>query len=107
MPKLDPSALQLPATYMAMLRPLLQQHVPQAEVWAYGSRVSGEHYEASDLDLVVRNPSDLKQVTDGIWDLQDALIASDIPIQVQVVDWARIPASFHAEIEAGYVVMQR
>lgn len=107
MPKLDSSALNLPPAYLNMLKALLRQYVPQAEVWAYGSRVNGDCHEASDLDLVLRHPQDLTQECDGIFDLQDALIASDIPIQVQVVDWARIPAPFHTEIEAGYVVVQQ
>lgn len=106
MASLDSSALHLPQPYLNILLPLLRQHVPQAEVWVYGSRVTDDYYEASDLDLVVRNPLDLTQATDGVFDLQEALVESDIPIQVQVVDWARIPASFHAEIEAGYVLMQ-
>jgi predicted nucleotidyltransferase len=104
--KLDSGALHLPARYLQILLPLLRQHVPQAEVWAYGSRVTGDFYEASDLDLVVRNRANLTQPSDGIFDLQEALVESDIPLQVQVVDWARIPEAFHAEIEAGYVVMQ-
>jgi hypothetical protein len=53
----------------------------------------------------VRNPTDLSLASDGILDLQEALVESDIPILVQVVDWARIPVSFHAEIEVGYVVV--
>lgn len=105
MPKRDASALQLPPAYLAMLLPLLRQHLPQAEVWAYGSRITDDYYDASDLDLVVRNTQDLTQASDGILDLQEALIASDIPIQVQVVDWARVPESFRAEILAGYVVV--
>ena len=32
---------------------------------------------------------------------------SNLPIRVDVVDWARIPASFHREIEQAYVVVQR
>ncbi|AZP12370.1 hypothetical protein EJN92_10375 [Undibacterium parvum] len=67
--------------------------------------MTNDYYEASDLDLVVRNPTDLSQASDGILDLQEALVESDIPILVQVVDWARIPVSFLAEIEAGYVVV--
>lgn len=106
MPKLDPSALHLPERYRQMLLPLLRQHVPQAQVWAYGSRVTRDYYEASDLDLVLRNTRDLSQASEGILELQEALLESDIPIQVQVVDWARIPDSFHAEIAAGYVVVQ-
>ena len=46
--------LHLPEPYAAQVRALLQQHIPEAEVWAYGSRVRGDHYAASDLDLVVR-----------------------------------------------------
>lgn len=106
MPKLDPTSLHLPERYRQILLPLLRQHVPQAEVWAYGSRVTDDYYEASDLDLVVRNHDNLSQPSDGIFDLQEALVESDIPLQVQVVDWARIPEAFHAEIEAGYVVVQ-
>ena len=105
MPKFDPSALHLPARYLQMLLPLLRQHVPQAEVWAYSRRVTDDYYEASDLDLVLRNRSNLNQASDGIIDLQEVLVESDIPILVQVVDWARIPVSFHAEIEVGYVVV--
>jgi uncharacterized protein len=106
MPRRDLASLALPERYRDMLLPLLRQHVPNAEVWAYGSRVNGDSYDASDLDLVARNPQDLSKSTAGIIDLQDALIASDLPIQVQVVDWARIPESFRDEIEAAYVVVQ-
>jgi predicted nucleotidyltransferase len=106
MPKLDPSALHLPESYLQILLALLRQHVPNAEVWAYGSRVTDDYYEASDLDLVVRNQADLTQPSTDIFDLQAALLESDIPIQVQAVDWARIPDSFHAEILMGYVVLE-
>ena len=36
---------------------LLREHVPNAEVWAYGrSRVNGRCHSGSDLDLVLRSP---------------------------------------------------
>ena len=38
---------------------LLRTFVPAAQVWAYGSRISGKAHEGSDLDLVLRNPSAL------------------------------------------------
>ena len=41
MPPLDPSCLRLAAPHRALLSQLLAQHVPAADVWAYGSRVSG------------------------------------------------------------------
>ena len=41
MPQRDLALLQLLAKHLHTLQVLLAQHVPQAEVWAYGSRVMG------------------------------------------------------------------
>jgi uncharacterized protein len=106
MAELPPQKLDLHPRHLKMLCALLQQHLPDAEVWAYGSRVNGDGHDASDLDLVVRQPGSLKQQASEIDELQDALSESNLPIRVEVVDWARIPASFHREIEHAYVVVQ-
>lgn len=106
MPERPPQTLALRPQHLAMLRALLQRHLPQAEVWAYGSRVIGNGHDASDLDLVVRQPNDLKQETPELGETQEAMSESNLPIRVEIVDWARIPASFHREIEQAYVVVQ-
>jgi len=98
--------LQLSPRYLAVLRELLQRHLPAVEVRAYGSRVTGKGHEASDLDLVVRNPHDLERETAGLPALRAALSESNLPLLVDIVDWARIPESFRQEIEAAYVVVQ-
>ena len=98
--------LDLPRRYRRIVEALLREHVPDAEVWAYGSRVNGESHEGSDLDLVVRGP-DLKRIPSGpLAGLIEALEDSNVPILVQTHDWARLPESFHWEIERGYVVVQ-
>ena len=97
--------LHLPLRYRRILEGLLREHVPEAEVWAYGSRITGESHEGSDLDLVVRGP-ELKPLGDGFFQLVEAIEKSNIPILVQAHDWARLPVSFHREIERGYVVLQ-
>ena len=48
--------LDLPYSYRKRLHALLHQQVSGVGVWAYGSRVSGESHEGSDLDLVLRSP---------------------------------------------------
>ena len=98
-------SLNLPLRYRRILEALLREHVPDAEVWAYGSRVTGESHEGSDLDLVVRGP-ELEPSGDGFFELLDAIEKSNIPILVQVHDWARLPESFHRQIERNYVVVQ-
>ena len=64
------------------------------------------HPEASDLDLVLRNPQNLHEETAGLYDLKDAFSESNLPIRVDIMDWARIPESFHREIERAHVVVQ-
>ncbi|HEX5339119.1 MAG TPA: nucleotidyltransferase domain-containing protein [Gallionella sp.] len=86
---------------------LLEQNVPDAEVWGYGSRLKGHSHSASDLDLVLRNPSDLSMPQTRLAQLRDALSESDLPILVDVVDWARIPESFRREIEKEHCVMRQ
>lgn len=86
---------------------LLAQYVPDTEVWSYGSRVMGRSHPASDLDLVLRNPANLSVPQTGLTQLREALAESDLPILVDVVDWARIPEAFRSEIEKEHRVMQQ
>ncbi len=98
--------LRLPCRYRERLEALLRQHVPAAEVWAYGSRVNGRSHEGSDLDLALRSPT-LEPLGGEYHELVEALEESNIPILIQVHDWARLPESFQREIERDYVVVQR
>ena len=97
--------LDLPSRYRKELEVLLYEHVPDAEVWAYGSRVNGRSHEGSDLDLVLRGPA-LEPLGYEYVELVKALERSNIPILVQAHDWARLPEGFHREIERDYVVVQ-
>lgn len=106
MSALETATLHLPERYLQMVKAILQTHLPNAEVWAYGSRVNGDYYEASDLDLVVRQPEDLSRQQLNLGEVIDAFSESNLPIIVQLVDWARIPSDFHAEIMAKYAVIQ-
>ena len=98
--------LDLPLHYRGQLEALLREHVPGVEVWAYGSRVNGMGHEASHLDLVLRGPT-LAPLGKGFFDLLEAIEKSNIPILIQAHDWARLPESFHREIERDYVVVQK
>ena len=88
------------------IQALLQEHVPEAEVWAYGSRVNGQSHDASDLDLVLRDPNLQKIDACRLADLSEAFTESNIPFLVEARDWARLPESFHREISRCYSVIQ-
>lgn len=106
MPQLENTALNLRPQDLALLQQLLARHTPQAQVWAYGSRVNGDGHDTSDLDLVLRWPADLSQDAPGWIELQDAIRDSLLPILVDLHLWSRLPESFHRAIEKRYVVVQ-
>lgn len=82
----EQATLHLPNKYLRQVLQLLQRHIPQAEVWAYGSRVKGDHFDASDLDLVARFPATAKRDLFRLSALRDAFVESHLPIIVQIVD---------------------
>ena len=48
-------SLFLDAKYLDMLRNIFIDFCPEAEIFAYGSRVNGKSHSGSDLDLVAKN----------------------------------------------------
>ncbi len=77
------------------------------EVWAYGSRVDGTAHEGSDLDLVIKTP-DGKPLPWAVYSgLVEQIRESNIPILVELRDWARLPVYFHENIEALHEVLYR
>ncbi|NQW83104.1 MAG: nucleotidyltransferase domain-containing protein [Alcaligenaceae bacterium] len=105
MPQMPLEQLNLSALYLKQLKELLRLHAPAAEVWAYGSRVTGGAHEGSDLDLVLRNPLDLSQAVQNGNSLREAIRSSSLPMLVDVHLWSDLPASFHRNIEKAYVTI--
>ncbi len=101
MPKLD-----LHPDYLLQVKTILKQWAPHSEVWAYGSRVNGNCHDASDLDLVIRNPTALQKPTEHVAQLKQAFKDSELPIIVDLMDWAYLPESYRDEIKKKYVMVQ-
>ena len=52
--------VHLEARYLVMIEQMLQEFIPEARVWCFGSRVHGLGLERfSDLDLAVLDEEDL------------------------------------------------
>jgi len=76
-----------------------------SQIWAFGSRVNGDAHDMSDLDLVIVPNGDEKLPMIEIINFKERLQESNIPIIVQVMDWNRIPKSFHNNILISHEVM--
>ena len=98
-------SLHLSSRHREEIEALLHKHLPGVEVWAYGSRVNGQSHNGSDLDLVLRGPQLAEIDTSRLADFIEALQDSTIPFLVEVRDWARLPESFHHEIEREHVAL--
>lgn len=99
--------LHLPQDYREQVVSILSRNIPGIEVWAYGSRVDGSNHDASDLDLVLRTPDLTRVSVNAISRLHDAFDESNLPIIVDIHDWALLPEEYHEEIERGYYVLAK
>jgi predicted nucleotidyltransferase len=86
-----------------IVRTLLAKHVPDREVRAFGSRVSGPSKKFSDLDLVVMGEASV--ASSVLADLEEAFRESDLRFKVDVVEWATTKGNFRRIIERKYVVV--
>ena len=89
------------------VRRILQKHVPELDVHAFGSRVSVSWTarETSDLDLALMTtePLDLLRVAE----MREAFNESDLPFRVDLVDWATTSENFRNVIEREYVTIAK
>jgi predicted nucleotidyltransferase len=97
--------IDLEREYLEIVRQILREHVPECEVRAFGSRVSGDSRRYSDLDLALVSEKELGWRK--IESLKDAFSESDLPIIVDVVDWNATSEGFRGTIQDHCVVLQR
>lgn len=83
---------------------ILRKFVPDREVWAFGSRVKWTAKPFSDLDLAIVGEQPLP--INIAADLAEAFDESELPIKVDVVDWAATSDAFRKIIEKDKVVIQ-
>lgn len=100
----DMPLIDIRPDHWEIVRSILQKHVPQHEVWAFGSRAKWNAKEYSDLDLAIITDKPLS--LDVSASLSDDFSESDLPWKVDVVDWAATSESFREIIERDKVVVQ-
>jgi predicted nucleotidyltransferase len=80
---------------------ILQKHVPDKEVWAFGSRATHTEKPYSDLDLAI--VSDTGLTLSLLAEIEHDFSESDLPFKVDVVDSAAISPVFRGVIEGHRV----
>ncbi|MDD5307678.1 MAG: nucleotidyltransferase domain-containing protein [Deltaproteobacteria bacterium] len=96
-------SIDLQTGHLAEVRRILAALVPDVEAWIFGSRVSGAAKEFSDVDIALVAEGPLDPGTLAALDLEFA--ESDLPMKIDVVDWARVEPAFRAVIEKNHMVL--
>lgn len=89
--------------HLSIIRGLLHEYIPDAAVWAFGSRVKFTAKPSSDLDLVAFIREEQKA---RFSELKEALEESNVPFRVDLHSWNDLPEGFHRNIRQEYAVLQ-
>lgn len=95
--------LDLRPQELALVRAILRRRLPDSQVWAFGSRVSGRAKPHSDLDLAIVSSSPVPLAT--LAEIEEDFSESDLPFRVDLVDWATAPKRFRVRIGRCYEVL--
>jgi predicted nucleotidyltransferase len=97
--------LDLSPRDLAIVQDILRKHVPDHEVWAFGSRTKGTARRYSDLDLAVITNAPLSLGIRG--DMAEDFSESDLPFRVDILDWSTTRDNFQRIVEQDRVVVQK
>lgn len=97
--------INLEPLHLNEIKRVLREYVPECEVQAFGSRISGTANKYSDVDLVLRAPG--KIGPGRIEAVKDALSDLNIPMMVDLHDWHALPENFRMLIERQYEIIQK
>ena len=95
--------IDLKSEQLSLIKKILHRHVPERTIWVFGSRVDGTSKEYSDLDIAIIGTGPLP--TKIFSNLKEDFAKSDLPFQVDVVDWNRISPEFQKIIKKKYVAL--
>lgn len=91
------------AEHLQYLLEQIERLIPNAVVWAFGSRVKGTNRRYSDMDLAVL--CDKETAKKALPLLDEVLEESDIPFKVQLLDFNRLPENMQNNIREDYIVL--
>ncbi len=93
------------AEHLKLIKEILSHHIPNYEVRAFGSRVSGGSRPYSDLDLALVGKEQISQKL--YYQLKNIFEESTLPFRVDLLDWHRISDDFRQIIEQEFQIIQK
>ena len=97
--------MDLKPQHLKIVHDIIARHLPGLEVKLFGSRAKGTAKPYSDLDLVIIGDELLPVTTIRI--LRDAFDDSDLPFQVDLVEWAGTSEEFRKVITMSAIPLEK
>jgi type I restriction enzyme S subunit len=83
---------------------ILKKHIPNYDVWIFGSRVNGTSRIESDIDLVIIDDTPLNNRI--LIALKQAFDESALDIKIDIVVWTKLNSIFQTNIKNNHYVIQ-
>lgn len=85
------------------VRRIVRLHLPEEEIWVFGSRAGQTQKRYADLDLAILSESPLSARRLAL--LAEDLAESDLPFRVDLVDWSTVSESMRQRIDAAHEIL--
>ena len=103
-PETDGLVLALTPAQLALVCEIIDAILPDAEVWVFGSRVTGRARPFSDLDLLFVKPDTLSWAERAA--LNERFEASELPFRVDLVGAQGLSSTMRSRIEQERVLLR-
>jgi type I restriction enzyme S subunit len=95
--------IDLKPEWLAIIKGIFKKYLPHTKVVLYGSRARGTKKRYSDIDLCIM--SDAPTNDRVLSQLKDAMSESNLPVRVDITDWATTSHNFQQIIAANSEVL--
>ncbi len=97
-------SLDVRPDHLEIVKAILKRYIPEYQVIAFGSRVTGKATKTSDLDLCIKANQALPVII--LENIRDAFSLSMLPYKVDVLVWGNLSPSFQKIIAEKYCQLQ-
>jgi len=95
--------IDIKVDHLKIVQEILKKYLPGKKILVFGSRAKGTAKNTSDLDLCVMDNQPLP--FNLLAHLRDAFSESDLPYQVDIVDWASLDHAFQAIVQKNGLII--
>jgi uncharacterized protein len=96
--------MSLDAEYKKKIIGLILVFLPKTKIYLFGSRATKTHRETSDVDIALDNKEKVSRIT--ISQIKDAIMAIDMPYDIDIVDLNNVSDKFKTLIKKTMVQWQ-